>query len=275
MAKPFTRRSLLSFAIAFLLALLIPFTLHSITPAQPSPSSPSPSLPNALKILPPPHPHPLPTTLTQWHPVNREDYFDQIQPVVVNYLVWSRFPVTVFVEPMQPADKASPFTIKRSQTWITAVQAAVRQWNPYLPLQLVDQAAGADISIGRSPPPLKLEKKVGTGASDRPSFSLPRARSAETRFELYAQPSASPSTPPLLNHRVTIYIRPDQAADYLQAAACHEMGHALGIWGHSPKQTDALYFSQVRNPAAISERDVNTLKRVYEQPTRLGWALQR
>jgi len=72
---------------------------------------------------------------------------------------------------------------------------------------------------------------------------------------------------------MTIYIRPDQAIEYLQAAARHELGHALGIWGHSPQPTDALYASQVRNPAKISARDLNTLKRVYEQPTRLGWEM--
>jgi predicted Zn-dependent protease len=31
------------------------------------------------------------------------------------------------------------------------------------------------------------------------------------------------------------------------------------------------YFSQVRNPPPISPRDVNTLKRIYQQPTSLGW----
>ena len=53
----------------------------------------------------------------------------------------------------------------------------------------------------------------------------------------------------------------------------HEIGHALGIWGHSPEVTDALYFAQVRQPPLISARDVNTRKRVYAQPTRLGWAV--
>ncbi len=48
------------------------------------------------------------------------------------------------------------------------------------------------------------------------------------------------------------------------------LGHALGIWGHSQLETDALYFSQVRKPAFISVRDVNTLKKVYEQSTALG-----
>jgi predicted Zn-dependent protease len=43
------------------------------------------------------------------------------------------------------------------------------------------------------------------------------------------------------------------------------------MWGHSQLQADALYFSQVRHPPLISVRDVNTLKKVYEQSTSLGW----
>ena len=35
--------------------------------------------------------------------------------------------------------------------------------------------------------------------------------------------------------------------------------------------SDALYFSQVPNPPSISARDINTLKRIYQQPTLLGW----
>ena len=74
-----------------------------------------------------------------------------------------------------------------------------------------------------------------------------------------------------LYHRFAILLSPSQTGNYLLAAARHELGHALGIWGHSKLQSDALYFSQVRNPPLISARDVNTLKRVYEQPTNLGW----
>ncbi len=32
-------------------------------------------------------------------------------------------------------------------------------------------------------------------------------------------------------------------------------------------------FGEVRNPAQVSARDINTLKRIYEQPTRLGWPM--
>jgi predicted Zn-dependent protease len=228
--------------------------------------------------LPSPKPHPLPTTLEAWQDNASGDYFDQIKPVIVGYLVWTQFPITIYIDPATATEQAKPFLAKRAQTWIVAVQKAIQEWQPYLPLKIVNQATGADIIIRRSTPPLRLAapaQKTNDSNPNRPRFEIPRARSAETQFELYARrsPTQSPETPALLAHRVTIHIRPDQAADYLQAAARHELGHALGIWGHSTQPTDALYFSQVRNPATISNRDLNTLKRIYTQPTRLGWPL--
>ncbi len=74
-----------------------------------------------------------------------------------------------------------------------------------------------------------------------------------------------------MSHYCTIFLNPHQTSKYIQAAARHELGHALGIWGHSPVASDALYFSQVSDLVTISGRDINTLKRVYQQPTRLGW----
>lgn len=258
------KRSLLSGAIAFVLSLAIVAIAQPIISAQPS---------TALSSLPAAQTHPLPPTLDQWHDSQESgDYFDQVRAVVVNYLVWSTFPVTVYVEPPTAAEQANPFTANRAKIWVTAVEKALQEWNRYLPLKRVNQADDGDIQIARSPLPLKLDRSNQN--SDR-KLPMPRARSAETRFELYAKkPTVAASDQPgILSHRVTIYIRPDQAAEYLQAAARHELGHALGIWGHSPQQTDALYFSQVRNPAQISARDLNTLKRVYQQPTRLGWML--
>ncbi|MEB3357209.1 MAG: peptidase, partial [Synechococcales bacterium] len=79
---------------------------------------------------------------------------------------------------------------------------------------------------------------------------------------------------PTLAHRCTIWLSPRQTERYIQAAARHEIGHALGIWGHSPDASDALFAAQVGSPGPISARDVNTLKRIYEQPTHIGWPLQ-
>lgn len=276
------QRSLLTVAIAVCVVLVI-FLLHPpLTSARPASPPPSSRLENLLAKLPLPRSHPLPLLLSQWRDPNQSgDYFDQVQPAIVGALIWSTFPIAVYIQPPTEAENINPFTARRAHTWVLAVEKAVQEWNAYLPLKQVTQAQDADITILRSTPPIRFSDRPSNPASDtseatpspknRPLPSL-RARSAETRFELYTQ-KPTPNAQPHLAHRMTIYIRPDQATDYLQAAARHELGHALGIWGHSPKQTDALYRSQVRNPAKISARDLNTLKRVYEQPTRLGWEM--
>lgn len=221
----------------------------------------------SLSSLPAPQLHPLPPTLAQWQDASAtSDYFAQVKPTPVGYLVWSQFPIKVYVE--RPTDAAeSSSSLQRFQDWVNAVLRAVQEWSIYLPVELVTQPATADISILRSRPPLQASLNRETG-----QFNIPRARSAETRYEFYLRKAVG-APDEILSQRFTIQLSPDQSVEYTLATARHEFGHALGIWGHSPLETDTMYFSQVRNPPQISARDINTLKRVYEQPTRLGWPL--
>ena len=197
--------------------------------------------------------HPLPPSLAQWQDKDDSgDYFEEVERTEVCYLVWSSFPIKIYLDSSTSGDR-------RGQGWKEAVWFGVKEWQVYLPLEIVERQEMADITIKRKNPPLRLG----------PNGELGRVRAAETRFELYDNTSGVKS------QKFIIWLSPNQTSEYTTATARHEMGHALGIWGHSPDPSDVMYFSQVRHPPRISARDVNTLKRVYQQPTRLGWKKQR
>jgi predicted Zn-dependent protease len=206
-------------------------------------ASPSQEIP--LKV------HPLPPTLANWHDgENRGDYFDAVESSSVGSLVWSRFPVTVFVRSDRPA-------------WVELVRRAIGEWNRYLPLEEVNAVENADIVIAREFPPSGVRFNPETR-----KLEIPRVRSAVTQYEIFVKDN-------LLSHRMTVRISPNLSDAAALSAIRHEFGHALGIWGHSPVETDVMYFSQTRDLPSISVRDVNTLKKVYEQGTRLGWEIDR
>lgn len=195
--------------------------------------------------FPLPKTHPLLLQLAQWEDKTKSgDYFEQIQTTKVGYLIWSEFPVRIYIETPRNLNP------NLAATWVQTITQTVQEWGQYLPLQIVPNAEIADIQIMRKVPPLQ--------------GNPPRARSALATYELYTQDN-------FLRHKFTILLSPSQTGKFLLAASRHELGHALGIWGHSLDQADALYFSQVANPPQISARDVNTLKRIYQQPTSLGW----
>jgi len=192
--------------------------------------------------------HPLPAKLAEWQdPQNSGDYFGEIDTPEFGQLIWSEFPIQVYIE--HP-------NIANSSEWREIVRAAIFQWQPYLDFTLVDQAATADIVIYRRQPPISLTRM--------------RSRSAEARYQLYTQNKNGKS---VLKQQFTIWLSPNQVGEYIASAARHEFGHALGIWGHSPFKDDVMYYSQVQSPPNISPRDINTLKKIYEQPTRLGGVL--
>ncbi|NEP58513.1 MAG: peptidase [Symploca sp. SIO2G7] len=251
-------RPFILLGITFLISLLVVLTHLERVDAKDNSSQ---------LALPNPQTHPLPTTLEQWqNSTGADDYFAEIEPTPAGYLIWSEFPVKVYVErPTEPAEASA--SARQFQYWLEDVLTAVEDWSIYLPLELVTLAEDADISILRSSPPLKPVFNRETGR-----FDLPRARSAEASYKFYLREAPEVSLP-ILSHKFTILLSPEHIIEQTTASARHELGHALGIWGHSPLEMDALYFSKVRNPPQISARDINTLKRVYQQPTRLGWPL--
>ncbi|MEC4895550.1 MAG: matrixin family metalloprotease [Oscillatoria sp. PMC 1051.18] len=212
--------------------------------------------------------HPLPPSLAQWSRKNRSgDYFSQVKSTSLGYLIWSNFPIKYYLDrPINPDENI--VSDLRFLNWVNAVTKAIEEWDKYLPLQEVENVAQADLIIKRKRPSLREIIDLETGET-----KPPRARTALTSYEFYLRVKEDNSL--ILAHRMTIELSTGMSERQTLATARHEIGHALGIWGHSQQETDALYYSQVANPPAISPRDVNTLKKIYEQPTRLGWLVGR
>ncbi|MGK7891287.1 MAG: hypothetical protein AB4042_18310 [Leptolyngbyaceae cyanobacterium] len=229
-------------------------TSQSVTPQSVTPQSVTTE--SIQQHLPPARSHSLPASLSHWSEGDETDtYFEQIEPTPFGYLVWSQFPVRVYLT-SDPSTRAERVGSLINQDWLAAVQGAIAEWSAYLPLLQTDLPEAADITIVAQTPTLRWGE---------------RARTAETTYTLRGVTAGNGQQ--MIQQHYRILLSPNQTRDYLLATARHELGHALGIWGHSLRETDALYRSQVSNPPLISTRDVNTLKEIYQQPTQLGWPL--
>ena len=211
--------------------------------------------------LPPAKVHSLPQSLVSWNSAQQDNYFKQIESTPLGYLVWTKFPIKIYVESIPPENTAAN---QRFQQWTTAGQKAIAEWNAYLPLTETTIREEADIAILRSQPKREVKLDPDTGLYD-----IPRAIAAQTNYKFYLTEG-----PTAIAMRMQIEVSPNFTGVSLLATMRHELGHALGLWGHSPNENDALYFSQVSDPPVISPRDINTLKKIYQQPTKLGWEIE-
>ena len=195
----------------------------------------------------------LPPILRDWvPPIAVTDYWQQIQPTTSGYLHWQTFPVRVALEPLSPGS----FSPERDRQWFESMQNAIQDWQAFFPLQAVTALEANqqdwDIYIQRSRPPAQ---RLADGTI------LP-ARLADTRYQI--SPVSSESIAPGQLH-FWIRVGTQQGAQGLQATARHELGHALGLWGHSPQAEDVMYMAQTGLYPAISDRDVQTLRLLYSQ----------
>ena len=197
--------------------------------------------------------------LPDWQaPEAIEDYREQIQKAPFGYLRWQQFPVRVAIEPVieSPGSAAA----ERDQRWVAAVRGAIADWQPYVPLVEVTIGSvtigatsedGWDIYVSRSRPPLQRSKD-GT--------ILP-ARLADTRYEILSPSSGIGDS---VKFRFRIRMGNQQGEAGLRATARHELGHALGLWGHSTNPQDVMYPAQMGDYPPISDRDLKTLQWLYQ-----------
>ena len=161
-----------------------------------------------------------------------------------SYIRFVDFPVGVYIQ-------------KGNDRWYEAVEIAVEDWSQYVPLKVVRRAEDADISIF-------YEETI---VSDAAIANL--RLGGEARPNLYADQRGN------LKYRVDVAIAGYQTPRQISTVTRHEIGHALGLWGHSPNPNDlmsAVGRASRRRGAysAITPHTLNTLQRIYELPTPIG-----
>lgn len=155
------------------------------------------------------------------------------------YVRWTTYPVHIYIQP-------------NNAQWMLQVQQAVRQWTAYVPLEIVEDVSQAEITVERVP------------------WQVSYSGKAKASFEITETGQ--------LHHWVHIRIYRYLSLPEVGVVALHEIGHALGLWGHSLSPADLMFGGDAAatEPSwkpdfrRIGSRDLNTLKRLYEQPSVLG-----
>jgi predicted Zn-dependent protease len=223
--------------LALGLLLASPASAAAVSPPAAAPCPPA----SRVRVLEPEQaPAPPPAA------ANPGDYRDRLKPTPLGWP--RRHHWCVWVEPPQGSGAERVW----QRLWLTAVQAALVEWQRHLPITLVEDPGRAQVRLHRLRPPL-----LGEGLTRRASHgrALLQLVEVERQGELGREP------------RVEVLISPGQRPEAMQATALHELGHAFGLWGHSDRSGDAM--AAVPGPAPVlvlSERDLATLRWLQAQP---------
>ena len=143
-----------------------------------------------------------------------------------------------------------------SQRWLSGVEAALSSWSSLLPVRRVNDPTQAQIFVWRQRPPRRQTPSGWRASNGRSQFKIRElTRAGQRRREPF----------------IEVLISPGQRESALQATALHELGHAFGLWGHSPNNGDALAPFQAGEPVLVpSSADRTTLDWLRSQPSQFG-----
>ena len=174
------------------------------------------------------------------------DYFSQIRRYPGGTVVrWQTFPIRIRLPQESP------------QSWTSSLESGIKKWGQYIPVKVSPANEASDVEV------------VWVN-------HLPPRQLGITRLQQVVS-----GTPQIIIYllRPTYYL-PEIPERTLQPVFLHELGHAVGIFGHSDSDKDMMQPSELGlfgakrsgkgtikvQFAGITPRDLNTLKRIYQAP---------
>ena len=167
------------------------------------------------------------------------DYFGAVRKYANGAVArWQEFPITIHL----PVD--SP------ESWLNSLQQDIKKWGQFIPLKVVAQEQPANIEV------------VWVNHLPQGKLGVTHLNVIKGKMDV------------MISMLRPTYYLPAVPEKVLQGAFLHELGHGIGIFGHSESKGDImedleLVPSKASEPTrfgTITPRDLNTLKHIYETP---------
>lgn len=217
-----------------------------------------------------------------------EDVFHVTEGKVIR---WARFPLRVYIDEPKKVEHFHPGYIK-------AVDAALAAWkrgsNGFVDFVPVKNKDASDIRILwadtayedrfdddsgakktnydalKPPKPSPVSRVLQIASMVTPGYFslLPQAANAAVNYTMLKQLQVIIDESTLtIGLKQTETMTPEQAQAWVQAVLTHEIGHALGIKGHSHHTEDLMAERPVsqKTPPGPTLRDLNTLREIYSR----------
>lgn len=182
---------------------------------------------------------------------NTSDFFDQVMLATSNRIFrFNVMPIPVFIQSNQPSyvgavRKALDTWENRTNGMIKFVPAADKQ-QARITVIWSHLGIPTDRSVTEFGAHTITEWKVKTGPFASQKTGTVNPQIIEVNLDVI-DPRDADHKLPLLQNLVT-----------------HELGHAIGLMGHSPERGDMM-FKDTDEYSRISQRDLNTLQKIYSR----------